>query len=202
MRIKGCYEIISKNCISSCLYLFVTIQILIGLMVIIASEYFKNLLGRYVPEVEQNEINIKLFLFELFGFNVFLSYIGGVPLLRRLQDSFTNHLSSLLKLWQFFIFTASLNGIFGGYMINGSRKFLKQTIETALFTGIDVYYTDPEWRLIWDGFQYNEQCCGVHDFKDWQSLSWLINQDGNTIADRFKSPFEKVLNLKMGNSFQ
>ncbi|KAJ6646939.1 hypothetical protein Bhyg_02155, partial [Pseudolycoriella hygida] len=132
-----------------------------------------------MPETEQNEINIKLFLFELFGFNVFLSYIGGLPLLRRLTDSYSNHLSSLLKLWEFFIFTASLNGIFGGYMINGSRKFLKQSIEATLFRGIEDYYIDPQWRLIWDGFQYNEQCCGVANFKDWQSLSWRTNLDEN-----------------------
>lgn len=161
MPIKGCYERVIKHCISPCLYGLVTIQILIGLMIIITSEYFKNLLGRYVPEIEQNEINIKLFLFELFGCNVFLSYIGGMPLLRRLSDSYTNHLSSLLKLWQFFIFTASLNGIFGGYMINGSRKFLKQTIETTLFRGIEVncydgFSTDWTWKLIrfWIGLLY------------------------------------------------
>lgn len=184
MPIKGCKERIIKSCLTPCLYVLVTIQISIGVMVIITSEYFKNLLGRYVPEIEQNEIDVKLFLFELFGCNVFLSYIGGLPLLRRLSDSYTNHLSSLLKLWQFFIFTASLNGIFGGYMINGSRKFLKQTIETTLFRGIDVYYTDPEWRLIWDGFQYHEQCCGVVGFKDWQSLSWMINQDESSNVRR------------------
>lgn len=182
MPIQGCCE--RKSCISPCLYGLVLIQILIGLMVIITSEYYKNLLGRYVPEIEQNEISIKLFLFELFGCNVFLSYIGGMPLLRRLSDSYTNHLSSLLKLWQFFIFTASLNGIFGGYMISESRKFLKKTVETTLFSGIEVYYTDPEWRLIWDGFQYNEQCCGVVDFRDWQSLSWMIDQDESSNAAR------------------
>lgn len=184
MPIKGCKERIIKSCLTPCLYVLVTIQISIGVMVIITSEYFKNLLGRYVPEIEQNEIDVKLFLFELFGCNVFLSYIGGLPLLRRLSDSYTNHLSSLLKLWQFFIFTASLNGICGGFMINGSRKFLKQTIETTLFRGIDVYYTDPEWRLIWDGFQYHEQCCGVVGFKDWQSLSWMINQDESSNVRR------------------
>ncbi|XP_037042224.1 uncharacterized protein LOC119078670 [Bradysia coprophila] len=180
MLIKECYERTIRNCIVPCLYVFVTIQILIGLMAIVASEQFKNLLGRYVPEIEQNEINIKLFLFELFGCNVFLSYMGGLPLLRRLSDAYTSHLSSLLKLWQFFIFTASLNGIFGSYMINGSRKFLKQTIESTLFRGIDFYYTDPEWRLIWDSFQFNEQCCGVASFKDWESLAWMINQDENS----------------------
>lgn len=185
MQIKECCEKIVKNCLSPCLYVSVTIQILIGLMIIITSEYFKNLLGQYVPEIEQNEINIKLFLFELFGINVFLSYIGGLPLIRRLTDSYTNHFSSLLKLWQFFIFTASLNGIFGGYMINGSRKFLKKTVEATLFRGIEVYYSDPEWRLIWDGFQYNEQCCGVIDFRDWQSLSWMINDIDSGKVQRF-----------------
>lgn len=189
MPIKGCYELIIKNCISPCLYVFVTIQIVIGLMVIVTSEYYKNVLGRYVPEIEQNEINIKLFLFELFGCNVFLSYVGGMPLLRRLTDSYTSHLSSLLKLWQFFIFTASLNGICGGYMINGSSKFLKKTVESTLLNGIEVYYTDPEWRLIWDGFQYNEQCCGVVDYRDWQSLAWMINQDDDSDAKGFQTYF-------------
>ncbi len=95
-------------------------------------------------------------------------------------------MSSLLKLWQFFIFTASLNGIFGGYMINGSRKFLKQTIESTLFRGIDLYYTDPEYRLIWDGLQYNEQCFGVASYKDWQSLSWMISQDESANVRRYE----------------
>lgn len=195
MLIKGCRERTIINCMSPCLQFFVIIQMFIGVTVIITSEYFKNLLGRYLPEIEQNEINMKLLLFELFGFNVFLSYVGGVPLIRRLTDKYTDHLSILLKLWHFFIFTASLNGLIGGYMINGSRKFLKKTVEMTLFRGIDAYYSDPEWRLIWDAFQYNEQCCGVIDFKDWQSLSWMINEDESTKDQRSKIN-QKIFNFK------
>ncbi len=96
MLIKGCYERIIRNSIIPFLYALITIQIAIGLMVIVSSEYFKGLLGRYVPEMEQNEINIKLFLFELFGCNVFLSYIGGVPLLRRLSGKIKKKINGVI----------------------------------------------------------------------------------------------------------
>ncbi|SPP90103.1 Hypothetical predicted protein, partial [Drosophila guanche] len=58
-------------------------------------------------------------------------------------------------------------------------------VETALIRGIDIYYSCPEWKLLWDGLQLHKECCGVHSYKDWMNADWmpqLVDNDNCSIA--------------------
>ena len=156
------------------LILFILIQILIGIFIFGYGEYARNLIGKYVTEIEKNEFDIKLLIMELYGLHIIINYICGIPLARKCaNDTYTKHLRFLLRLWNVFIFIVSIDGFLIAYMFNRSEIYILHSMKLALFKGIENYHSNPDWRLIWDDLQYHEQCCGVFNYTDWQIKQWM-----------------------------
>lgn len=167
--------------------LLICLQIIIGCWVIIWTEYSKRTLGRYVHDVDRSEIEMKFFIIQLYGLHLVINYICGLPLIRRCAyDPYTTHLVLLLKLWHLFIFIGSLDGFVIMWICSRAGINLIKSVEISLFKGIELYYSDPAWRLIWDEFQYEEQCCGVTDYRDWQSLAWIEYKSSNRNEDMYE----------------
>lgn len=51
--------------------------------------------------------------------------------------------------------------------------------------GMEKYYVDPLWRLQWDEYQVDEQCCGVEGFKDWLTREWMDVKDEAIAEGRY-----------------
>lgn len=146
----------------------IILQICIGLVVVVTGQYYKIVLGRYLPAEEQSEIYLKLLLVQLHGVHIIASYGCGIPIARRFSID-TNNLKTLIHVWIICVLIVSFDGGFMHWMWREACTNLERTVERALYKGLESYYADAEWRLLWDGFQYNEQCCGVGGFRDWQS---------------------------------
>lgn len=152
------------------LLILIILQVCIGLVVLLTGQYFKLILGRYLPAEEQSEIYLKLWLVQLHGVHIIAAYGCGIPITRHFNID-TSNLKTLLIVWNVCVLIVSFDGGFMHWMWRETCKNLERTVEQTLYKGLESYYADAEWRLIWDGFQYNEQCCGVGGFRDWQS--WL-----------------------------
>lgn len=161
---------ISPIFVQKVLLILIVLQICIGLAVLLTGQYYKLVLGRYLPAEEQSEIHLKLCLVQLHAVHIIVSYCCGIPITRRCRAD-TKSLKTLLNVWSICVLIVSFDGGFMHWMWRETSQNLERTVEQALHKGLQSYYADAEWRLLWDGFQYNEQCCGVGGFRDWQS--WL-----------------------------
>lgn len=166
------------------LYILFFIEMAIAMAVIFLAEYYKHILGQHLPNVDRNEINTKLLLIEMYGVHVFVAYIVGLPLIRKCaQSAFSHCLVTMLKVWYIFVLVMSLDGFLLGWLIGRSVEFLEKSVEISMYKGMEVYYSDVQWRLLWDGLQYTEQCCGMADYRDWQLLAWFDIVEENQVVE-------------------
>lgn len=165
-----------KNCIPTsyvCFLICLTVQILIGFAILGLCEYVKNLFSIFLQDIQQNDLDIRLFLIEMFAIHLILFYACGYPLATRtIHDSYTRHLELLLKFWSAIILMISIEGALTTWMFIASFQFMEVTVKSSLYTGIDYYHQDTTWRQLWDTLQFEQQCCGVIDYKDWEAMTW------------------------------
>lgn len=155
--------------VQRCLRTLICAQIVIGLIIIILSEYYSHLMGKYLPYADNSAIFFNIIFIQIFGGHIVLNYLCGLPLVHRCsKQMYSRDLVALLKFWNLFAFSLSVDGIFVFFMWSKSIEYTQASIVDVLFKGMLEYYSNAEWRLRWDGFQYNEQCCGVTNYRDWQ----------------------------------
>lgn len=53
-----------------------------------------------------------------------------------------------------------------------NRHILK-SLRNSLENGMQHYLTQSKWKFIIDKTQLTQQCCGIHNYQDWYSISWL-----------------------------
>jgi hypothetical protein len=108
---------------------------------------------------------------QLFGLHVAFCYLCGIPLISALDDVYTRHMGSLLKLWVFLTVETALGSVFMMWCFSETSKDLTVKFKSSLGRGIKRYSSDPLWMLIWDDMQYDFKCCGVDSHKDWLNLN-------------------------------
>lgn len=145
-------------------------QIIIAIGMIFAEEYLKYLLVQHILEAAQSQTYMLLLLTQAFTFQLLVLYCSSMSVATKCnQDIFTPHLAFLLKLWVVFGLGCGFQGLFFSFILSKTSVALPQRIEYELLSGLEEYYSNAEWRLIWDNMQYHESCCGVYDYKDWKS---------------------------------
>lgn len=161
-------NIFSSNGTTIILRVLFTIQILIGIIILINTELLNISINKYFQETQ-----IKDYLIELYGIHLIIFYLCGLGIVSKLKKNcYTNHLSILLKLWNIVIVLLSIDGIVTSWISYKSIYIKENLIEKYLYKGIEEYYSDLKWKLIWDRLQLTEGCCGVLSFKDWNIMTW------------------------------
>lgn len=166
------YEIVkifSTNGTTIILQVLFTIQIFIGILILISTELLNNSINKYIQEIQ-----IKDFMIEFYGIHLIIFYLCGIVIVEKIKkkNCYTNQLSILLKLWNCVIVLLSIDGIVTSWITYKSIYFKENLIENFLLKGIEEYYSDLKWKLIWDRLQLSEKCCGVNNFKDWNIMTW------------------------------
>ena len=169
------------------LFILISVQIFLGMFVTLAAEYYKYSFGQYIPPGDQNDIDFKFTLIQIYGIHSMLGHISAFPLFKKYRKQ-TNHFVSgvivvMIKIWNLFVLTVLLDGFIVAWLIKKSCTEIHKSVEQILFRGMESYYSDSMWRLLWDSFQVNEQCCGVSDYRDWQSLAWLDIVGENQVTE-------------------
>lgn len=145
-------------------------QITIAIGMIFAEEYLKYLLIQHILDAAQSQTYMLLLLAQVFTFQLLVLNYSSIAVAGKCnRDIFTPHLAFLLKLWVIFGLGCNCQGLFFSFILSKTSVTLPQRIEYELLSGLEEYYSNAEWRLIWDNMQYHENCCGVYDYKDWKS---------------------------------
>lgn len=150
------------------------IEVILGAAIIFVTVLYQNILNAFMVSLEQKILMAKFFNTYVLGFQLIACYLCSLSMWRRLWcRRYTATLEILLGIWLFFCFLIIVSGIATTWSVLYSADSLVNTAELMLFQGIDLYYENPEWKLLWDQLQYNEQCCGVKSYKDWMSAKWM-----------------------------
>ncbi|CAD7079415.1 unnamed protein product [Hermetia illucens] len=164
----------TQSCAFTFLNIFIALEIVLGITAIALNEYFKHTISKHVGHSEGSEIRTLLFFMEVYGLHLIVFYGCGFLIVTKFRrEPYTAHLLTLLKIWHIFIFVLSVDGFLTTWVLFNSVQPLMCAVELSLRRGIEVYYSNPEWRIIWDDMQYHQQCCGVESYKDWQTTSWI-----------------------------
>lgn len=170
----------SQSIIFYLLHILISLQIVFGTLILIICESIKYSLLNYIPATQQNQLNIILFIVEMFGLHLIVFHICGIPLaIKCARESYTEHLSLLIKFWNAIVLVTCIEGIISSIVCGKSMHYVRESIESSLYTGIDVYHTDTSWRLLWDYLQINQQCCGIRSYKDWKTVTWTEVESSN-----------------------
>lgn len=155
------------------------IQIICGFIVILLGEYFKNLLKRILSDVEHFEIFTIILFIELSGIYLITLYLCGIIIIKITKFSrYTTHLIGLLRLWLIVSVQAGTGSLIVALICNNTLHQLENTLEMTFVNSIKCYYSDANWKLIWDELQYNVQCCGVYGYTDWLNKTVLLDGTG------------------------
>lgn len=145
-------------------------QIVIAIGMLLGEEYFKYLLIQHILHADQSQSYMILLLAQSYALQLLVLYYCAIPVASKCnQDFYTPHLAQLLKLWIIIGFTCCLQGLFFAFILHRTSNDLSSNLEYNLLSGLEEYYSNPEWRLIWDKMQYHERCCGVFDYSDWKN---------------------------------
>ncbi|XP_063697562.1 tetraspanin-15 [Culicoides brevitarsis] len=153
------------------------VQIVVGFAMLFLEEYIKHLLTQHMLEAERTQTYIIMLLSQVYCMQVIVLYYLGLAIaIKCNRDLYTHHLTFFMKMWLALGFVAAFEGILVAGTLYRTSKNLSEFLELELFKGVEAYYLDPEWRLIWDTVQYHENCCGVFDYRDWKNC-WLYKME-------------------------
>lgn len=149
-------------------------EIFLGLAIILMTAACQYLLGSFVIQGQSEALSYKFLNCYLVGFQLFAIYTCSVSMwksvwLRRYSTS----IKLLLRIWLFFCIIIILCGCATIWSMFSSLDAITENVAIMLLRGIDVYYMNPEWKLLWDQLQYSHKCCGVNEYLDWMHASWM-----------------------------
>lgn len=154
------------------IHFLVIVNIIIGVSVIVCTEFSHMSLRRYLYDIERRTLRLQFFYADLMGLEVVLIYLLGLAIWRH-STEFSRHLGLVLLIWNCGCFLVILHSLGTTLCMYSSADGFENSAENSLFRGIDLYENDPEWRLLWDDLQLHQQCCGVEGYSDWMYASWI-----------------------------
>ncbi|KAH8410452.1 hypothetical protein KR215_007191 [Drosophila sulfurigaster] len=160
-----------------------------GLLIIIVTAIYQWILADYLDDIENNLLFSYLFNIYIFGAQLVVSFLCSISLWNRLwKRRCTPNVRLMISVWLFYCCIIISSGFGTLWNVYYNIDVLENAAETSLFRGIDEYYSNPEWKLLWDGLQLRRQCCGVHNYRDWMKAEWMPRQESNCTRKSVLAP--------------
>ncbi|XP_055916833.1 uncharacterized protein LOC129949413 [Eupeodes corollae] len=161
-----------------CVTILMSLEILVGLILLCVTTYFHYVFKTYIPKSERQFLFSQITSIYILDFEIFVCFFLGLALWHQCckNDTITHH-SKLLLLWKSFSSMVVVCGSVTIWFQYNNIESLQIAYASSLFQGIDLYFTEPEWKILWDEIQIRNECCGVLGFKDWQEAVWISQQD-------------------------
>ncbi|XP_030383221.1 CD63 antigen [Scaptodrosophila lebanonensis] len=172
--------------------LLLILEAVIGLVIVIVTAIYQSLLTGYLAETESRMLYGFLFNIYIFGIQLIVTFLCSNSMWNRLWcRRCTPNVRLLLTVWLFYLCVIIASGVAAVWNFYRSVDVLESAAENSLIRGIDMYYSCPEWKLLWDGLQMRRQCCGVRTYKDWMNADWMPRPDDNCtdIAGSVLAPY-------------
>lgn len=171
----------SVKCFFGLLLFLLFLEILIGLLIIVLSEYMEHILHNHIYQIDKQQVLNIFFMIKLYGLHICFFFLCGSPIMCKLNEAYTQHLGLLIKLWLLLAFETVIGAFFIAKFSHDAGSYLKEKFESSLKYGMTLYDHDSEWKFIWDEIQYDYHCCGLGSFSDWDNLT--ISRKGAALSD-------------------
>lgn len=149
------------------------LELLIGIAIIAVAAAYQCILNDFLADIERDMLLGQLFCIYILGIQIILTFVLGLIIWSKLWTrTATPNVRILLSIWTFFSFLLILTGIASIWCLFAVADATANSVESSLLRGIDLYYTCPQWKLLWDGLQFHKECCGVRSYKDWMRAAW------------------------------
>lgn len=154
--------------------LLLIVEIFIGVTIIGVTWFSQRLLSSFLTETEGKMLTSKFFNVYILGFQMVASFVCGMSMWASVWPRrFSENIHLLLSTWLIFCFLVVACGCANIWILLTSSDSVSEGAEILLLKGIDNYYLNPEWKLLWDLLQYSRECCGVHGYRDWLQANWM-----------------------------
>ncbi|XP_075153974.1 tetraspanin 33B [Haematobia irritans] len=164
-----------------------TLEIALGIVLIIVAAIYQGLLSSFIIQTESGIISSRFVHVYIMGFQLIALYLGSLPMWKSIWvRRFSRSIQILLNIWMFVCFLIVISGCVAIWSFVKSSKVLSDNVAMMLLHGIEVYYTKPEWKFLWDQLQYGRECCGVNRYSDWMRASWMSMSYGGKLVDLTK----------------
>ncbi|KAH8271037.1 hypothetical protein KR018_001645 [Drosophila ironensis] len=161
-------------------YLLLISEAAIGLMILVVTAYYHLLLNGYLAEIEKRLVYGYVFGAYSYAIQLMVSFLGSISMWRRLWPRrCTPNVQLIFTIWLFYSCIIVASGFGSMWNLYRGVPVVHSAAETSLLRGIDYYYACPEWKILWDGLQWNRECCGVNDYRDWMNAEWMPRQADN-----------------------
>lgn len=164
-------------CLTTVLLVLHIVQISFEISILILEEFIKLLIRTEASIVDTFEINIIIFLFQLFALHNAFVHATGIYLLRGVKLPYDQFKMFSMRIWICFAvgtcIVHSVKVVFSLRLVTEMENRLAAT----LTNGIKRYNIDMYWNVMWNYVQYFHSCCGVTGYKDWENIIWLNNDD-------------------------
>lgn len=167
------------------LNIFIIIEIFLGIAIVAITYYHLRILETFLTENEQKMLSSKFFNMYILGFQIKSSFCCALAMWNNIWPRrYSETIELLLRVWLLFCFLIVICAAAIIWNLYTSSESLIEGAEIILLKGIDQYYSNPEWKLLWDKLQYTKECCGVQNYQDWMKAEWLSDTiKSNVIMD-------------------
>uniref|UniRef100_A0A1I8NUQ0 Tetraspanin n=1 Tax=Stomoxys calcitrans TaxID=35570 RepID=A0A1I8NUQ0_STOCA len=158
-------------------------EVMLGAVIIAVAATYHSKLSSFMTQAERTMISTKLAHAYILGFQLIALYLGSLIMWKRIWlRRYSQSIQLLLKVWLFFCSLLAICSCATMWSLLEGEKVVGESVEMLLQRGIDAYYTNPEWKFLWDQLQYKQECCGVNGYMDWMRAAWMPRSTSTTTS--------------------
>ncbi|XP_005182936.2 uncharacterized protein LOC101890537 [Musca domestica] len=154
--------------------ILLVLEIKLGIAIVTITAAYQNVLGSFMAPTEKRLLFSTLVNLYIMGFQLIATYLCSLSMWRTIWTRrYSRSIQFLLMVWSVFCCIIIVGGCVTMWCLLDMPEILGANVSLMLFHGMEVYYTSPAWKFLWDEIQYNNECCGVEGYDDWMHATWM-----------------------------
>ncbi|CAH1966198.1 unnamed protein product [Acanthoscelides obtectus] len=184
----GLYKLSQKNrnTLASIIYFMCTLEMAIGFCMA-GSSFYTMIVVSPIIHSEKSEVDFAFAITGIFGTHIIIQHIVGYKVcFKCFKQAYKKSTKSLLFLWSCIGANMTLNLLIVCHYLRKLKGHIAKSVKQSFMIGMGHYLKDITWKGTIDKLQYDNQCCGIFSFEDWEEKAWLTKYHVNAECDTIK----------------
>nr|CAH7722043.1 unnamed protein product [Callosobruchus chinensis] len=184
----GVYKLSQKNrnTLASIIYFVCTLEMAIGLCMAGSSIYTMVAVSPIIHS-EKSEVDFAFAITGIFGTHIIIQHVVGYKVCYKcVRQAYKKSTKNLLFLWSCIGANMTLNLVIICHYLRKLKNHIAKSIKQSFMIGMGHYLKDVTWKETIDRLQYDNECCGIFSFQDWEEKAWLTRYHVNVECDTIK----------------
>lgn len=153
---------LTSQCIKYLMFVFNLLFVITGIILVSIGSVVLEQYNNYEHFLDNKFLSVPTLLVVIGSIIFFIAFFGCCGAIRENYCMVVTFTSLMI-----IIFIMELSGGISGYVL---RNRAIDVIEVKMEETMKKYGPNQEISLIWDKLQNNFDCCGLHDYKDWNKI--------------------------------